>query len=213
MVQEIIYESNSMVDERITEKYISKIKEMREKQEATPEVKNVVAGILNEMEIEYSSHNRMCERGAFWRIQKSLTNRQIAELMMAMYEIRLIAFSEEANKEHSVLGIYNEEYKSWFKDVQNSNSTISKDIFLEQLKDIVSDEWEFKEKGNPSKVHFHKLDTPEYLIEEYDLVKWKNSYYRGEDRRIKCRTDIKTQYREVFVRKTLFVVSNIEDSE
>lgn len=91
-------------------------------------------------------------------------------------------------------------YCAWYKiNYCSTGNIISRDKFTESLK-LNATGWEFKSKGNPSSIHHHKMDKPEYLIAEYNLIQWMNPAYRGEDKNIICRTGIRQQYRDVFVR-------------
>lgn len=90
-------------------------------------------------------------------------------------------------------------YKEWYKACYPSGKAISLSNFTDQMK-LVSDGWEFREKGNPSSVHHHKMDMPEFLISEYNLTNWMNPVYRGQEKNIICIPALKTQYRNVLVR-------------
>lgn len=90
-------------------------------------------------------------------------------------------------------------YKSWFKRNSPSGSTQGKNTFLADLQAILSNfpEWEYKlgSDGRPAKVRCaHRMDEPEPLIVEYDLVSWKNPRYTGGDIEQICRPALRENY-------------------
>ena len=93
-----------------------------------------------------------------------------------------------------------EVFKNWCTDVNPSGQIYSRQKFKEMLVPIVQDEFEFKERGTPSSVHHHKMDQPEPLILKYHIVDFMRPNYRGYDANIICTTQIKSEYRNVFVR-------------
>lgn len=78
-------------------------------------------------------------------------------------------------------------YKAWFKRNAPSGTVLGKNTFIHDLIAILSpdDGWQYQ--GKSAIWTGSRMDTPEPLIKEYDLVEWTNNIYRGENPDMKCR--------------------------
>ncbi len=73
-------------------------------------------------------------------------------------------------------------YKPWFADVSPSGSPVSSKQFIADLLAIVHSDtmWGCPDKNRSIRTN-NRMDGPEPLIAEYNLVKWKNPSYSGTD--------------------------------
>lgn len=84
-------------------------------------------------------------------------------------------------------------YKAWMKKNVPSGQLLGKHAFIESLKNVVDmdDDWCFTNKQ--TRVH-GQMDRTEFLIGEYDLIDWKNPFYRGGDISQVCTPKVKDKY-------------------
>lgn len=70
-------------------------------------------------------------------------------------------------------------FVSWFKRVNPGGKTISQTLFTQSLRQVLdgSDDWEFTDPSRNIYVA-QRMDSPEHLIAEYDLERWKNAHYK-----------------------------------
>ena len=73
-------------------------------------------------------------------------------------------------------------YKAWFADVSPSGSPVSNKQFIKDLEGIVRVDpmWHCPDKNRKIRPA-QMMNSPEPLIAEYDLVRWKSPTYKGPD--------------------------------
>jgi len=84
-------------------------------------------------------------------------------------------------------------YQVWFRRVNPSGTIIGRNTFISDLVNgplKTSKTW-FCHDKTADKHHKGRMDKPEHLIFEYDLIDWKNPTYRGTDWQKICKTPIK----------------------
>ena len=101
-------------------------------------------------------------------------------------------------------------YKAWAEQDMGARNVEGKNTFLNALRRIVDydDEWEYRSTSVPLPDGFNQ--KPEYLLGQYNLVKWMNSRYHGGDLNISYQyskaSSISSPFRKVEVGKIAEIV-------
>ncbi|MFF3127007.1 phage/plasmid primase, P4 family [Streptomyces sp. NPDC057908] len=87
-------------------------------------------------------------------------------------------------------------YKAWFADVSPSGSPVSNKQFIADLVAIVRADalWHCPDKNRKIR-HGRMMDDPETLIAEYELKKWMDPSYSGNDPKKKSQPALQANYR------------------
>ena len=77
-------------------------------------------------------------------------------------------------------------YKEWFKRNSPSGTVLGRNIFIHNLKSILSpdDNWQYQDSAIWTT---NRMDKTEWLIRDYNLTDWMHDLYRGENSDIKYR--------------------------
>lgn len=92
-------------------------------------------------------------------------------------------------------------YKAWFKRNAPSGTVLGKTTFIHNLESILTMDDSWQDKGKSAICTSTRMDEAEPLIEEYDLNKWMNKLYKGEDPDLKCRPQPLSENYRGLVRK------------
>ena len=89
-------------------------------------------------------------------------------------------------------------YRAWFAKYIPSGSPLARNTFIKDLLIAIKDnpEWGCDDK-NKKIATVHRMDKPEYLIEEYNLETWFSQTYKGVDKSKKCCPTVKDSYRGI----------------
>lgn len=83
-------------------------------------------------------------------------------------------------------------YKAWYKRNSPEGKMQGKSTFITDLINGLTKESGWYCPGRTKAIKTGtKMDKPELLIIEYDLVAWKNPYYRGQDKNAICKAPVK----------------------
>lgn len=87
-------------------------------------------------------------------------------------------------------------FKAWSKEVCPSGTIIGKNMFIEEVKSLLDDnnDWIVKTTGYPTG---NLMDASEMLIAEYNLIKWANKCYTGNDIARRCQPSLSTSYKGI----------------
>ena len=92
-------------------------------------------------------------------------------------------------------------YKSWFRKNNPNGSVEGRNKFISEIRNIADgDEWEAKETDERVRIE-NRMNVPELLIAEYDLVEWKNPGYMGGDPNQVCTPKLSDSYAGLVRRK------------
>lgn len=91
----------------ITKEWVEIIRERKASKLSIPAISDIRKDILLKTEVQFVAHNQECKKGFKWRIPYSLSNRQIADIMLVMNEIRLIT-AVEGCSEYALLAVYDD---------------------------------------------------------------------------------------------------------
>ena len=89
-------------------------------------------------------------------------------------------------------------YRCWSVKNIPSGQILPSRTFLKEIKVLTkqSDVFYLLD-GNPSIRTANRMDKPELLINEYDVIDWMNSSYKGNDVNKKCQPSLKENYRGI----------------
>ena len=99
-------------------------------------------------------------------------------------------------------------YSEWYKRSYPGGKCISKKTFTDELEEILQDddEWDCPPRrrvGKDGRAQYPTITTgtkmalPEYLIKEYNLVRWYRRNYSGSNEDIKCSPSLAANYRGI----------------
>lgn len=92
-------------------------------------------------------------------------------------------------------------YKSWFRKNNPNGSVEGRNKYISEIRNIADgDEWEAKETDERVRIQ-NRMNVPEVLIAEYDLVEWKNPTYMGGDPNQVCTPKLSDSYAGLVRRK------------
>jgi len=90
-------------------------------------------------------------------------------------------------------------YQAWFRRVNPSGQIIGRNTFINDLVNgplKTSNIW-FCHDKTADKHHKGRMDKPEKIIFDYDLMNWKNPTYRGTDWQKICKPPLNLKYRGI----------------
>ena len=87
-------------------------------------------------------------------------------------------------------------FKAWSKEVSPSGTIGGKNIFIQEVKSLLSDNknWVAKDTAIPS---YKQMDSAELLIDEYNLTKWMDTNYTGSNKYLRCMPIPKSSYKGI----------------
>lgn len=85
------------------------IKNKKSKKKHYLEPSALARAVLEDLQLAYEVHNNAADKGYKWKIPQRLSNQVIADLLMNLYEIKLIDFTGFGDADRALLAIYDDE--------------------------------------------------------------------------------------------------------
>lgn len=98
--------TKSVIIQEVTKRYLEEID-----RENPPTPQEVVCELMKRVRDEFELENAVREKGDKMRVPSDLTHRQVADIILALYHVKCISFTEESQDEKNfcLLGLYQNE--------------------------------------------------------------------------------------------------------